>query len=100
MNTQLKHYLKPAKEDECTAVALGEGFFLFSFLCVSSIRGTSWLTRQQSLVIFKDPQRWEYLTLSHQWWIFVKGNVSSLLSKLKQPFFEFSTINTMVYALR
>lgn len=66
-----------------------EGFFLFSFLCVSSNRGTSWLTRQQSLVIFKDPQRWEYLTLSHQWWIFVKGNVSSLLSKLNSLFLNF-----------
>lgn len=34
MNTQLKHYLKPAKEDECTAVALGGGFFVFFFVCV------------------------------------------------------------------
>lgn len=38
-----------------------------------------------------------HLTLSHQCWIFVKENVTSLLGK--QPFFEFLRINKMFYAL-
>lgn len=38
MNTQLKHYLKPAKEDECTAVDLGRVFFVFFFVRVKNLR--------------------------------------------------------------
>lgn len=37
MNAQLKHCLKPVKQEECTAVDLG-GFFLF--VCFKNSRDT------------------------------------------------------------